>query len=503
MLFLYNLTLSFRLCSSVPDFLYKVRINDYFFCNFYFFWTNLHYLPLLFFIFSTVFLIKINKFLSKVVLIIILTSFFFLLILLLDTNFMFCIGIELETFSNGVNKLLTNSVNKLHPPLLYYSILWVFCGLGYAAGIYQKTFFYKNIYSISFFKTMHNHLMSCLAALYLGSWWALQEGSWGGWWNWDSSEVFGIIIFFKLIITYHLSYFTRRTELIVPYIQSSCFIVLIFYAFMQLNFGLISHNFSSKNYQLASLDLFYLTFIIISFFIFFKLWFAYKNTYFYFYRHSTTYLNKANLIVKYLIVATLYLSLLPLINNFFWYKINLNVINYPPNFFKITLVLTTILLTMGYRNSSYTFQPLPLWSLLGNSLWVAFFIKIPKFLILSRSLHYILLLVVIHSLFLSSSLNTDWVYGFWLNNAHNAYALGLGADNIYFDFNFILDSNSLEGRSFSLFFKRGISYQSFFITQQTTEASMSTIDLLPSILSSIFLLLYILLFRLLLLKSTL
>ena len=136
-------------------------------------------------------------------------------------------------------------------------------------------------------------------------------------------------------------------------------------------------------------------------------------------------------------------------------------------------------------------------------MWVAFFIKIPKFLILSRSLHYILLLVVIHSLFLSPSLNTDWVYGFWLNNAHNAYALVLGADNIYFDFNFILDSNSLEGRSFSLFFKRGISYQSFFITQQTTEASMSTIDLLPSILSSIFLLLYILLFRLLLLKSTL
>jgi len=125
------------------------------------------------------------------------------------------------------------------------------------------------MYFTHFFKTTMFYLISCITALYLGSWWALQEGSWGGWWNWDSSEVFGVIIFFKLITIYHFYYFSHRTELTVLYIQSSCFIIFIFYLFMQLNFGLISHNFSSKNYQLASLDLFYILLIVFGFLTFF------------------------------------------------------------------------------------------------------------------------------------------------------------------------------------------------------------------------------------------
>ena len=502
-LFLYNLTSNFGLYSNIPDLLYKVRLNDYFFCNFYFFWTNLQYLPLLFFIFLLIFLMRINAFIPILLPVVILFIFAILAILLLDSNYMCCSDIELETFSTGVNKLLNNSINKIHPPLLYYSVLWVFYGLGYTSGIYRKFLFYKNMYFTHFFKTTMFYLISCITALYLGSWWALQEGSWGGWWNWDSSEVFGVIIFFKLITIYHFYYFSHRTELTVLYIQSSCFIIFIFYLFMQLNFGLISHNFSSKNYQLASLDLFYILLIVFGFLTFFKLWFNYKTTYSYFYRYGTSYLNKTTSVIKYLVITTLYLSLLPLINNFLWYKINLNLINYPPNFFKITLMITVVLLTTVYYNNNYLSVLLPLWSSLGGGLKVALFIKIPKLLVFSRNLHYALLLIFIYSLFLSFSLTTDWSYGSWLNINHIIYALALSTDHIYLDFNSISNFNSLEGRSFNLFFKGGVSNQNFYITQQITKSSMSTIDLLPSLLSSLYLVLYLFFIRLLLLKCSL
>ena len=29
----------------------------------------------------------------------------------------------------------------------------------------------------------------------MGGLWAYQEGSWGGWWDWDISEVFGLFIY--------------------------------------------------------------------------------------------------------------------------------------------------------------------------------------------------------------------------------------------------------------------------------------------------------------------
>jgi hypothetical protein len=82
--------------------------------------------------------------------------------------------------------------------------------------------------------------------LALGSWWAFQEGTWGGWWNWDSSEVFGLEFF--LLILYVTHTYWKSSDLLAWSISISCqfLAVLITYFFIQLNFDLVSHNFGVK-----------------------------------------------------------------------------------------------------------------------------------------------------------------------------------------------------------------------------------------------------------------
>ena len=103
-------------------FLYKVSLNDYFFCNFYLFWTNLYYLSLLILLLLLIFLLKLRYLLCYSVILPFFIGWILLVTLSLDFAYMFYGGAELEIFIEGVNKLLTNSINKIHPPLLYYSI---------------------------------------------------------------------------------------------------------------------------------------------------------------------------------------------------------------------------------------------------------------------------------------------------------------------------------------------------------------------------------------------
>lgn len=173
---------------------------------------------------------------------------------------------------------------------------------------------------------------------------------------------------------------------------------------MQLNFSLISHNFSSKNYQLVSLDFFYTIILLLSFLIKVKFRNIYTTSYSYIYKSCRVTFSKSTLLIKYLVLITLYLSILPLLNNFFWHKVGLNLINYPPSFFKITLVFTIITLITVYSSNVYIFF---LFFLISQPLKVGFFINIFRSLPFSRNIHYILLLLFVYSLFISFSLTTD------------------------------------------------------------------------------------------------
>ena len=181
---------------------------------------------------------------------------------------------------------------------------------------------------------------------------------------------------------------------------------------MQLNFSLISHNFSSKNYQLVSLDFFYTIWLLPTFLVKVKFHRNYAIIYSYIYISCRDTFFKNTLLTKYLILITLYLSTLPLFNNFFWHKLDLNFINYPLSFFKITLIFIMILISFQIFNS-------------------------------------------------------------------------------------------LDNRTFILFFENGITSQNFFISHDINKILMSTLDVIPGLTLSLILILFLTFFYILLIKVVL
>lgn len=142
------------------------------------------------------------------------------------------------------NLLLVNPLNRYHPFLLYMSIIitsssvLVFTTvLTYSKFLYQR--YITNLVRLS----LKLGFLFTIFSLFLGSWWALQEGTWGGWWNWDPSEVFGLLYFIFYITFVHetrfsnLHYKSKARSLI------NLFLIKWVYFFIQINFKIVSHNF--------------------------------------------------------------------------------------------------------------------------------------------------------------------------------------------------------------------------------------------------------------------
>ena len=228
--------------TSFLDILTRVNINDSALSILYFFWTNFTYLPIFYFtILNLVFLFSLSYRLSisYILLNLLLSLLIFTKVDYLTLNLSYY---TILILNDDINLLLTNTINKYHPFILYTSTFYFFIN-------------YHNITSIkvmcnwNFFylpKPIYSYLYYIVFALYLGSWWALQEGSWGGWWNWDPSEVLGLIIFLFLIFNLH-----RNTNYTLTYITSGLhknqlLWLLYIYVLVQLNFTLISHNFGIR-----------------------------------------------------------------------------------------------------------------------------------------------------------------------------------------------------------------------------------------------------------------
>ena len=147
----------------------------------------------------------------------------------------------INTNSELLNSLLQNSINKFHPALLYTSLLWLIILRLYPG---KGLFYFTDIcgtYGRSFYL-----LVVLIYTMWLGSWWALQEGSWGGWWDWDPSEVFGLVI-----ILIYLSVIHALKNFIHKYKYQFYFTIimnglLIVYVLIQLNFDAVSHNFGTR-----------------------------------------------------------------------------------------------------------------------------------------------------------------------------------------------------------------------------------------------------------------
>ena len=153
----------------------------------------------------------------------------------------------LTTIEPTLNLLLTNTLNKYHPFIFYLSLALTLLIFLINMFYYSNDRFFweplalKNTLSLSKIALALN-----FTALFMGSWWALQEGTWGGWWNWDSSEVFGLLPGFIILSLFHKSNILKNFSDYLMTLKIGCTSVLIFYVLLQFNFELISHNFGPK-----------------------------------------------------------------------------------------------------------------------------------------------------------------------------------------------------------------------------------------------------------------
>nr|QPL15888.1 ccmf [Strombidium sp.] len=224
----YNNILLFKK-TNIVDLVWRRSFNEPFLFNYYFIWTNFWYIFILLSIIIFYFFIdKKNSLLFFLNLLL----FYFTLIYYLDFYYLNFYNLKFSFFNKYLNPLLLNKFNKIHPFFFYLTIILICYNF-----LSKKKYNFKKNIILPFY--------TIAISLLLGAWWAFQEGSWGGWWNWDSSEMLGLIILIYTMYLFHflpklnLKFFTKKLSIL--------FIVFLYlcYLLLQLNFSISSHNFNN------------------------------------------------------------------------------------------------------------------------------------------------------------------------------------------------------------------------------------------------------------------
>ena len=316
----------------------RVYLNDLYINWFYYWWTTFWYIPIFILILLCV---RFNTYLLKLSLI----GFFLnclLLYQLLELQFYWTLNIKTNTpflQLENINNLLTNSINKYHPFLLYWgglflllvSIYWLY------KIFWTYYLFYLNKVALTVSLKYIQHFIILFFTLGLGGWWALQEGSWGGWWNWDASEVFGLILLLIILSNIHISNYKSQVTIWFWLVNFFVFVILMLYYFIQFNFNLVSHNFDlQSNNIISTFNQYLLFFLILSLIIFFyfilNLWVLTSWT---FLCNTLTFKDIIIITAKrawFLLLSLILLyeviySLLPLWNDFLWKLLMINISN--------------------------------------------------------------------------------------------------------------------------------------------------------------------------------
>ena len=210
--------------------------------NFYFFWTNVWYLLKFLAVLLLVSYCLTSYFVTTLFSLAVCATLFFLVatLSLISGNCIFVYQFALD--NSKVNILLLNKINRVHPPLFY---------LGFYVYLVSPAFYadhkFRDNYQRYRFTSSCSYVFALLGtSLYLGGWWALQEGSWGGWWNWDSSEVFGVYLLYTITRVYHMQLSATHTSRIRLFSALSLYLLFLYYFLMQFNFTLIAHNFGFR-----------------------------------------------------------------------------------------------------------------------------------------------------------------------------------------------------------------------------------------------------------------
>ena len=236
----------------------RVNIHDSYMSLYSFWWTNTTYLSIfLWLILAGSYLIFMSRSSHN-------TVFKLSLVLLLsiepaDFTFLNKGWSQSNYICEGLNILLLNSLNHYHPFILYSSFviatvtLFTHSDREFRHKLYTYTL-YRNTYQT----IGRTSLTTSVLALSLGSWWAVQEGTWGGWWNWDTSEVLGWLVSLYILVTLHS---ISRNKFILVAFYKNCGLwgsIVFIYLLVQISFELTAHNFGVKFFYFFNSNLFLL-----------------------------------------------------------------------------------------------------------------------------------------------------------------------------------------------------------------------------------------------------
>lgn len=283
--------------------------NDFYINRFYFFWTNFFYL----YYFIVIVILSLYSYqwihtrLNMVFIILSVGLFYFMS----TTNYWFNAFNVHNMDSELLNPLLINSINKFHPFLFYIATFWSL--IYYFKFTSLFLYFSKSQYYSYLSLCMLNIL---IFTLFLGSWWALQEGSWGGWWNWDPSEVFGLVVMSSYLFNLHSNtgvFFKKRYSLISLTVN---ILILTFYLIIQLNFDFVSHNFGTRTAVFVNLLTFLLVCFLGALFLLLIIW-KFNN------QITTTYVYNLNTYIthNYLLIVLIFFLLVYSFQNLLPYSI--------------------------------------------------------------------------------------------------------------------------------------------------------------------------------------
>ena len=198
---------------------------------------------------------KINSFIFFLIITTVLNYYInctiFLLILVSINNWFLTYPETISLNLNYLNKnlLLDNTLNLVHPPLLYLSwslafavltCLFLFNLLNYWGGPWILK---------SNFNLLIPSTYSTLITLILGSFWAWQTGTWGGWWVWDSSEVLLLLLFILNCLILHKVYNIKLKN----DAKSITLLLLVIFIYWKITFNLLDnslHTFFTNNFSI-------------------------------------------------------------------------------------------------------------------------------------------------------------------------------------------------------------------------------------------------------------
>jgi cytochrome c biogenesis factor len=233
--------------SWFPDTLTRLNLNDALFNMYHFLWVTALYLsPFYFAIWAlfTYFLIRFNK--PQILFISLLIYFLYVVELFDFVIFNWQVSIINTSFLQ-FNTLLVNNLNKIHPFIFYMGTFLVFNASFLSTSLQLKKTIFSPITKLNSLRTsLLLILIVSLTSLFLGSWWAVQEGTWGGWWNWDPSETFGLLFLMFTLLNFHTKFNLNLFYKIGIRNKALVYVLILTYFFIQLNFDLVSHNFGVK-----------------------------------------------------------------------------------------------------------------------------------------------------------------------------------------------------------------------------------------------------------------